>query len=80
MPQENVRVVRSFLDHAREDPTAWDIFDEDVVWEAGALAIPDLPATSRGPDGVRGNGSATCPASSILKSPCTQRVCRLLES
>jgi ketosteroid isomerase-like protein len=53
MPQENVRVVGSFLDHAREDPTAWDIFDEDVAWEAGALAIPDVPATSRGPDGVR---------------------------
>ena len=53
MSQENVRVVRSFLDRAREDPTAWDIFDEDVVWEVGALAIPDVPATSRGPDGVR---------------------------
>ena len=53
MSQENVRVVRSFLDHAREDPAAWDIFDEDVVWEVGALAIPDVPATSRGADGVR---------------------------
>jgi len=53
MSQENVQVVRSFLDHAREDPAAWDIFDEDVVWEVGGLAIPDVPATSRGADGVR---------------------------
>ena len=53
MSQENVRSVRRFLDHAREDPDAWDIFDQDVLWEVGALAIPDIPATSRGPDGVR---------------------------
>jgi ketosteroid isomerase-like protein len=53
MSQENVRSVRRFLDHAREDPDAWDIFDQDVLWEVGALAIPDVPATSRGPDAVR---------------------------
>jgi ketosteroid isomerase-like protein len=53
MSRDNVRSVRRFLDHAREDPDVWDIFDEDVLWEVGALVIPDVPATSRGPDGVR---------------------------
>ena len=53
MSQENVRVVRRFLDHAREDPDVWEIFDEDVEWEVGKLSLPDFPARSRGPDGVR---------------------------
>ena len=53
MSAENVRAVRRFLDHAREDPEVWDVFDEDVVWEVGALSIPDVPAAYRGPDEVR---------------------------
>jgi ketosteroid isomerase-like protein len=53
MSEDNVRSVRHFLDRAREDPDVWDIFDQDVLWEVGGLAIPDAPATSRGPDGVR---------------------------
>ena len=54
MSQENVEIVRRFLDGAHENPDAvWDIFDEGVVWEIGPLRVPDLPATSRGPDEVR---------------------------
>jgi ketosteroid isomerase-like protein len=54
MSHENVRSVRRFMERAREDPEGvWDIFGRDVLWEVGALAIPDVPATFRGPDGVR---------------------------
>ncbi|HZA90235.1 MAG TPA: nuclear transport factor 2 family protein [Solirubrobacterales bacterium] len=54
MSQENVEVVRRFLDQAAETPDAvWDIFDESVEWEVGALGIPDFPPTSHSPDGVR---------------------------
>jgi hypothetical protein len=33
----------------------WDIFDEDVEWELdpAALALPDFPPASHGPDGIR---------------------------
>jgi ketosteroid isomerase-like protein len=54
MSEENVETVLHFADNAREAPDAvWDIFDEDVEWDLGALAIPDFPPTSHGPDGVR---------------------------
>jgi hypothetical protein len=46
MSQENVEIVRRFVDQAREGPGAvWDIFDEDVEWELdpGRLALPDVP-------------------------------------
>jgi ketosteroid isomerase-like protein len=53
---ENVEIVRRFVDLARDDPDAvWDIFDEDVEWELdpAALALPDFPPASHGPDGIR---------------------------
>ena len=54
MSQENVESVRRFLDQAAENPDAvWDIFDNNVEWELGALSIPDFAPTSHGPDGVR---------------------------
>ncbi|MDP9189901.1 MAG: nuclear transport factor 2 family protein [Actinomycetota bacterium] len=54
MSQQNVEIVRGFIDQAQEAPDAvWNIFDDDVEWEIGALSIPDLPQTSYGPDGVR---------------------------
>ena len=33
----------------------WDIFDEGVEWELdpAALALPDFPPASHGPDGIR---------------------------
>ena len=54
MSQENVEIVRRFLDRAHADPDrVWDIFDDGVVWEIGPLRIPDLPPTSHGPEQVR---------------------------
>jgi ketosteroid isomerase-like protein len=54
MSQENVESVRRFLDQAAENPDAvWDIFDNNVEWELGALSIPDFAPTSHGPDRVR---------------------------
>ena len=54
MSQENVEIVRRFLEQARESADfVWDIFGEEVEWETAALSIPDFPATVRGPDGVR---------------------------
>jgi ketosteroid isomerase-like protein len=56
MSEENVQIVRRFIDQARQTPEAvWDIFDEDVEWELdpGALALPDFPPVSRGPDEIR---------------------------
>ena len=54
MSQENVEIVRRFLDRAHADPDrVWGIFDEGVVWEIGPLRIPDLPPTSHGPEQVR---------------------------
>jgi SnoaL-like domain len=54
MSQENVEIVRRFMRLAPGNPDAvWDIFDGDVEWEIGDLAIPDFPNTSHGPDGVR---------------------------
>lgn len=54
MPHDHAKAVRRYTDLARTDPDAvWDIFDADVVWEIGALAIPDFPNTAHGPDGVR---------------------------
>jgi ketosteroid isomerase-like protein len=54
MAQENVEIVRRFLEQAPQNPDAvWAIFDADVEWKTGALSIPDLPDTLRGPDGVR---------------------------
>ena len=54
MSEENVEIVRRFLDGAHRDPDAvWDIFDATVVWEIGPLRIPDLTAACHGPDEVR---------------------------
>ena len=54
MSQENVEIVRRFLDRAHADPDrVWGIFDDSVVWEIGPLRIPDLPPTSHGPEEVR---------------------------
>ena len=54
MSQENVEIVRRFLDRAHADPDrVWGIFDDSVVWEIGPLRIPDLPPTSHGPEQVR---------------------------
>jgi ketosteroid isomerase-like protein len=56
MSEENVEIVQRFIDQARDNPDAvWSIFDEDVEWELDptALALPDFPPVSHGPDGVR---------------------------
>ena len=43
MSQENVEIVRRFLDRAHAGPDrVWGIFDDSVVWEIGPLR------TSRG--------------------------------
>jgi ketosteroid isomerase-like protein len=56
MSQQNMEIVRRFVDQARttRNPVL-DIFDKDVEWELdpGRLAIPDFPPASHGPDGVR---------------------------
>jgi ketosteroid isomerase-like protein len=49
----NAEIVQRFLDGALQTPDAvWDIFDDEVCWNVGALSIPDGP-TFHGPDGVR---------------------------
>ena len=54
MSQENVEIVRRFLDRAQEAPDAvWDIFDDEVDWEVGMLSIPDFSGSFQGPNGVR---------------------------
>ena len=55
MSQEDVEIVRHFLEHALADPdSAWDIYADDVVWDlTGASTAPDVPQVSHGPDGVR---------------------------
>jgi ketosteroid isomerase-like protein len=54
MSREDVETVRRFIRMARKHPDAvWDVFADDVVWEIGDLSIPDFPATSHGPEGVR---------------------------
>ena len=56
MSQENVAIVERFIEQARTRPDAvWDIFDKDVDWELdpAALALPDFPPSSHGPDGIR---------------------------
>jgi ketosteroid isomerase-like protein len=54
MSQENVELVLGVLDQARHNPTAlWEVLDDDVRWEVGALDIPDSGGTWHGPEGVR---------------------------
>ncbi len=55
MSKENVELVAGVLHAARERPAAlWEILDEDVVWEMGALEIPDLGGPVwHGPAAVR---------------------------
>src|SRR5215208_5474999 len=54
MSQENVELVLRVLDDARQNPAAlWQVLDEEVQWEVGALDIPDSGGTWHGPDGVR---------------------------
>jgi hypothetical protein len=49
MSQENVEIVRRALDQAHGKPEApWNILDDAVQWEAGALGIPGL-TTHHGP-------------------------------
>ena len=40
MSQENVEIVRRFLEGAQETPDAvWDIFDEEVEWDTGMRLV-----------------------------------------
>ena len=54
MSQENVEIVRRFLEGAQETPDAvWNIFDEEVEWDTGYWSAPDFPERTYGPDAVR---------------------------
>jgi ketosteroid isomerase-like protein len=54
MSKESVELVTRVLREARDRPAAlWEVLDDDVVWEVGALGMPDIAGTYRGPDGVR---------------------------
>jgi len=54
MSQQNVELVLRVLDEAQHDPSAlWEVLDDEVLWEVGALDIPDSGGTWRGPAGVR---------------------------
>jgi ketosteroid isomerase-like protein len=54
MSQEDAETVRRFLDQAEQTPDAvWDVFDDEVEWEVGILAMPDYPSSFHGPIGVR---------------------------
>jgi len=54
MSRENVELIFRVLDQARHDPTAlWNVLDDEVRWEVGALDIPDSGGTWHGPAGVR---------------------------
>jgi ketosteroid isomerase-like protein len=59
MSQENVEIIRRMLDQGqrgaaaqREGAALWEILDDDVEFEVGALGIAGL-TTFHGPDGVR---------------------------
>jgi ketosteroid isomerase-like protein len=53
--QENVDLVRRVLREAQHNPPAlWDILDDEVLWDAGDLELPDArPAQWHGPAGVQ---------------------------
>jgi ketosteroid isomerase-like protein len=55
MSRENVEMIERVLDQAQHNPVAlWEILDDEVRWDVGALDIPDAGATYwRGPEGVR---------------------------
>lgn len=55
MSYENVEMIERMLDRARHNPAAlFEMLDDEVRWEVGALNIPDVgPADWRGPAGVR---------------------------
>jgi hypothetical protein len=49
MSQENVEIVRRFLEGAQETPDAvWNIFDEEVEWDTGYWSAPDFPERTYG--------------------------------
>jgi ketosteroid isomerase-like protein len=55
MSRQNVEMVERVLAEAQHNPAAlWDVLDDEVLWEFGALDLPDQGATHwRGPEGVR---------------------------
>jgi ketosteroid isomerase-like protein len=55
MSKQNVQLVERVLGEAQHNPAAlWAVLDDDVLWEVGALELPDAGATQwRGPAGVR---------------------------
>jgi hypothetical protein len=55
MSREAVEMVERVLAEARHRPAAlWEVLDDEVVWEVGALDSPDAGGTEwRGPAGVR---------------------------
>jgi ketosteroid isomerase-like protein len=54
MSRENVQLIERMLDEVQQNPEVlYEVLDEDVLWDATALGIPDAGAIYRGPEGVR---------------------------
>jgi ketosteroid isomerase-like protein len=55
MSRETVEMVERVLAEAQHRPAAlWEVLDDEVIWEVGALDIPDVAGTAwQGPAAVR---------------------------